>query len=99
MGCSSSAALQQHHIPPSPFDLPQPLADSDAAEATRLVQGKARQVLREDAGLDGPDAGCLCALDETLEQQPADSLTSGPRGHVHAVLDHPGVDAATGNWE
>ena len=53
--------LQEHRVPPDAVELGDPLAPADDAEACALVQGDARCVLREDAGLDRPDArraGC-----------------------------------------
>ena len=59
-----AAALDQDDIAPAAVVLADALADPDHAEPGGSVQGHAGSVLREDAGLDGPDPGRLGGGDQ-----------------------------------
>src|SRR5690349_1003120 len=72
-------------------------ADADLAEAGRAVQGAAGGVLREDAGLDGPDAGGLGGGDQHVQQGPADTPAPCRGVDVHGVFDYTGVHATRGD--
>ena len=54
-----AAAFDQEDVTPAAVVLADALADPDHAEPGGSVQGHAGSVLREDAGLDGPDPGRL----------------------------------------
>src|SRR5258705_13466424 len=71
--------------------------DPDDAEPGRPVQGEAGGVLREDAGLDGPDPGGLGGGDQRVQEPAAGALAAGGGVDVDGVLDDPGVDAAPGH--
>jgi hypothetical protein len=73
------------------------LAGADGAEPGGPVQGEAGGVLREDAGLDGPDPGGLGGGDQHVQEPAAGAAAAGGGVDVDGVLDHPGVDAATGD--
>jgi hypothetical protein len=70
---------------------------ADDAEPGGPVQGQASRVLREDAGLDGPDPGCLGRGDQRLQEPAADAVAAGVGVDVDGMLHHPGVDAAAGH--
>jgi hypothetical protein len=70
---------------------------ADDAEPGGPVQGQASRVLREDAGLDGPDPGCLGRGDQRLQKPAADAAAAGVGVDVDGMLHHPGVDAAAGH--
>jgi hypothetical protein len=69
----------------------------DDAEPGGLVQGQAGGVLREDAGLDGPDPGRLSRRDQRGQQSTAGAAAAGGGVDVDGMLDDPGVDAAAGD--
>ena len=87
----SSRTTSRHR----PWWRPDPFADADHPEAGPLVQGEAGGVLREDPGLDGPDAGRLGRGDQRVQQQPGRRPRPPGGGvDVDGVFDHPGVDRA-----
>jgi hypothetical protein len=69
----------------------------DDAEPGGLVQGQAGGVLREDAGLDGPDPGGLGGGDQRVQEPAAGALAASRGVDVDGVLDDPVVDAAPGH--
>jgi hypothetical protein len=69
----------------------------DDAEPGGLVQGQAGGVLREDAGLDGPDPGGLGGGDERVQEPAAGALAAGSGVDVDGMLDDPGVDTSVGD--
>jgi hypothetical protein len=71
--------------------------DADNAEPGGPVQGQAGRVLREDAGLDGPDPGGLGRGDQRLQEPAADAAAAGGGVDVDGMLDDPGVHAAAGH--
>jgi hypothetical protein len=73
------------------------LADPDQTEPGGPVQGHAGSVLREDAGLDGPDPGRLGRGDQGVQETAADTLAAGGGVDVDGMLDDTGVDAAAGD--
>jgi hypothetical protein len=70
---------------------------ADDAEPGGPVQGQAGRVLREDAGLDGPDPSGLGRGDQRLQKPAAYPAAAGVGVDVDRMLDHPGVDAAAGH--
>ena len=72
-----AAALDQDDIAPAPIMLADTFPCPDDAEPGGPVQGHAGGVLREDAGLDGPDPGRLGRDDQGLQQPAADALAAG----------------------
>src|SRR5262245_44174830 len=68
-----AAPLEEEHVTPDAVELTEPLTATDDAEADALMEAHAGLVLREDPGLDRPDAGRLGRGDERLEQRPTDA--------------------------
>ena len=91
-----AAALDEENVAPAAAMLADAFPDPDDAEPGRPVQGEAGGVLREDAGLDGPDPGGLGGGDQRVQEPAAGAAASGSGVNVDRVLDHPGVDAAAG---
>src|SRR5882762_419621 len=91
-----AAALDEENVAPAAAMLADAFPDPDDAEPGRPVQGQAGGVLREDAGLDGPDPGGLGGGDQRVQEPAADALAAGSGVDVDGVLDDPGVDAAAG---
>ena len=71
-----AAALDQDDIAPAPMMPADTFPCPDDAEPGGQVQGHAGGVLREDAGLDGPDPGRLGRDDQGLQQPAADALAA-----------------------
>src|SRR5262249_15060024 len=92
-----AAPLDEDQVAPAAVQVADPCADAHHAEALPLVQAEAGGVLREDAGLDGPDPGGLGGADQRLHQGTADALPARLRRHVHRVFHHPGVRATAGD--
>jgi hypothetical protein len=86
--------LHQHHVAPAAEVASDPLARTEHAEATGLVQRKAGRVLGEDPGLERPQAGLLRGAAHGLEQSATDAAPARGRGHVHAHLGDTCVDRA-----
>src|SRR5690242_2496259 len=86
-----TAPFDDDDVAPDAVHLPELLLRADDAESALLVQRKARFVLREDAGLDRPDALGLGALDEPLEEQAPDPASLPLVVHINAVLDDAAV--------
>src|SRR5207248_4406810 len=63
------------------------LLASKQAEAVAGVESQAGGVLREDAGVDGPNAGGLGGRDERGQQTAADAAAARFRGDVDGVFD------------
>ena len=66
---------------------------TDEAEAAALVESEARCVVREDAGLQGPQSGLLGLDDEAFEQRAADAAPASRGRHVDAHLTDAAVAA------
>ena len=61
------------------------------------MEGKTSGVLGEDPGLDGPDPGGGCCLDQGVEQEVTDALPLSVGVDVDGVLDDPGVAGPVGD--
>ena len=92
-----AAALDKHDVAPAAAVLADAFPGPDHAEPGRLVQGQAGGVFGEDAGLDGPDPGGLGGGDQCVQEPAADAAAAGGGMNVDRVLDHTGVNAATGH--
>ena len=97
-----AASLDQDDVPPRPAHPPDPLARPDDAKARPRVQSQARRVLREQAGLQRPDACRLGGRDVRGEQASAHAAARGGGVDIHGVLDdarsrRPGRGAAAGD--
>ena len=75
-----AAALDQDDIAPAPMMLADAFPCPDDAKPGGQVQGHAGRVLREDAGLDGPDPGRLGRGDQGLQQPGGRCPGRGRRG-------------------
>src|SRR5260370_589413 len=89
-----AAALDHDDVAPAAVVLADAFPGPDHAEPGGLVQGEAGGVLREDAGLDGPDPGGLGGGDQRVQQPAAGALAAGGGGDGDRGRDDPGVDAA-----
>src|SRR5262249_42832079 len=85
---------EKNDVAPDTVEPAELLADPEDTEADTLVQLEARLVLREDPGLDRPDPRRFRALDQRLEQQPADAVAARPLGDVDRILRDAVVDTA-----
>jgi hypothetical protein len=92
-----AAALDQDDIAPAPMMLADAFPCPGDAEPGDPVQGHAGGVLREDAGLDGPDPGRLSRGDQRIQELTADAPAAGAGVDVDGMLDDTGVDAAAGD--
>ena len=92
-----AAALDQDDIAPAPMMLADAFPCPGDAEPGGPVQGHAGGVLREDAGLDGPDPGRLSRGDQRIQQPAADAPAAGAGVDVDGMLGDTGVDAAAGD--
>src|ERR1700723_2546144 len=92
-----AAALDEQDVAPAPVVLAEALPNPDDPEPGRPVQGQAGGVLREDAGLDGPDPRGLGGGDQGVQEPTAGALAAGTGVDVDRVLDDAGVNAAAGH--
>src|SRR5439155_6066298 len=79
-------SLEQQHVTPHPVQLAEPLTHADEPEAAHEVQPEAGLVLREDPGLERPDAGRLRAPDQLFEELAPDAAPADLFGDVDARL-------------
>src|SRR6266496_4322136 len=86
-------SFQQQHVTPSALELTDALANADEAEPAAEMEPQTRLVLREDPGLQRPDARGLRQRDQRFEQPAPDALTLRPRRDVDAVVGHAAVAA------
>src|SRR5204863_10041381 len=89
-------ALEQEDVPPESVQLPEPLANSDLAEAARLVETDRRLILGEDAGRQRPVARLLGAPDELRKQRATEPGAARLLGDVDAHLADTAVAMARG---
>ena len=61
------------------------------------VQAQAGDVLGEDAGLQGPEAGAFGGAHQFVQQGAAHTLSAGSGGHVDADLGHAAIDGTGGH--
>src|SRR5207245_2297437 len=65
---AGAAALEQDDVAPDATVLTEALPPSDLPESAAAVQRQARDVFREDAGLEGPDPLGLRGRDEHFQE-------------------------------
>src|SRR6187455_337744 len=92
-----ASALEQHGVAPDAVEPGDPRADRERLVAGRVVQGDRGAVLREDRGLQGPEATLVGLVDLPPEQRLADATTAGRRGDVHAGLADARVARSAGD--
>src|ERR1700722_14267113 len=92
-----AAPLDEDGVAPAAVMPADAVAPAHLPEPGRAVQGEARGVLGEDAGLDRPDARGLRRPDQGPQQAPPDAQAAGSRVDVNRVLDDARVDAPGGN--
>ena len=73
------AELEQDDVAPDAVQLPDPLPDADLAEAERAVEAEARAVVGEDARLERPEPAGPRAVDQRLQQRPANAAAPAAR--------------------
>ena len=91
-----AAAFDEHDVAPAAAVLADAFPGPHDAEPGGPVQGQAGGVLREDAGLDGPDPGVLGGGDQGIQERAADAPAASAGVDIDRVFDHSGVDAAAG---
>lgn len=69
-------ALDDGLIPPASVVTADAFPGSYDAEACGLMKCNAGRIFREDAGLNGPDPGCLSRGDEGVQELAADALAA-----------------------
>src|SRR5690349_7671313 len=83
---SGGVTLQEDDVAPHAVALAEALVSTDDAEAQRLVQREAGDVLRKDSGEKRPVAVGLRARDQLAEQRSTDALAARGCGDVHALF-------------
>jgi quinoprotein glucose dehydrogenase len=91
-----AAAFEEQDVAPDAAEPAQALAAAHDPEAAALVQGDAGHVLREDAGLQRPEAMALGRGDQRVEQRAAQAPPAAGLADVDAHFGHARVDAAVG---
>src|SRR6476469_4784523 len=92
-----AAPLVHAHVAPASIGhLPDELAYADELEAAGQMERDRCGVLREDAGLERPEARLLGGFDQRIEQRATDSPSGVPRVDVDAHLRHTAIHGPGG---
>src|SRR5580704_16140407 len=93
-----AAALDEQDVAPAAVVLAEAFPDPDDPEPGRLVQAQAGRVLREDAGLDGPDPRGLGGGDQGVQEPAAGARAAVNSGQPGARVSKVALPSSIPAW-